>query len=92
MTSNLINMKSKLYEVKAILRKTKAKFFVDLKVGDVIQFDLDIEPIYRGRSGLRTTDVHVTNHETDVDAYCSMNMINNYIECFELEEFHVPVV
>lgn len=87
---NVITLISGPKEVKAILGKTKAQFFVDLKVGNVIECTLVLANPGRGR-GLYATYIKVRNITTGTKSSDSLTMISKYLDNFELVDF-IPSV
>ena len=81
----MILLKSQIYTVSKILKKTKAKMFTDLNIGDKIIFSI---PIKRAGIGSRgnsyTSYITITNLNTDDTTQESFNQIGNRLDCFEL--------
>lgn len=84
-----IRLKSGSFEVTKIVKKTKARGFVDLAVGDVIEFSCNF---------MRTTGASCGNYALGVGVHrrsptgpqciagCSQNELFNRLACFELKE------
>lgn len=79
-----IEMKSDEITVKKILRKTQARMFKDLKVGDKIQFSVPIEAAGRNRSTYATY-IKATNLGTNETTCSSFNQLPTVLKAFEFE-------
>lgn len=85
-----INLKSGSFEVTKIVKKTKARGFVDLAVGDVIEFSCNFMRTTGASRGNYALDVGVRRRD-ELDrsvpiACCSQNELFNRLACFELKE------
>lgn len=83
-----IKMTSKPYRITKILKPTKARVFVDFKVGDVLQFSTDMRN-HSGASGGGNYASDVTTHNItqgkSVVKYMA-ELINLLGRAYELEE------
>lgn len=80
-----IRMKSKVFEIKKILRKTQAQGMKDLKVGDKIQFETGLQ-YTTCRRGNSASNVAMINLQTSERTWKSESMWLNLLDSFELEE------
>lgn len=80
-----IYLKSDILVVTKINKKTKAKMFENLKVGDKIEFSVPIK--YAGRNhGSYATYIGVRNVETGEETSSSFNQLPTVLRAFEFEE------
>lgn len=82
-----IKLKSKNYEIVKLNRKTKAKGFCNLKVGDVIYFETEIKEAGRYNNRLYASGFDCINAKTN--EYVGGFTHNNspyYLDIFELKE------
>lgn len=87
MMNREIKLKSKNYEITKLNRKTKAKGFCDLKVGDVIYFETVIKRAGRNGNSLYASGFRCINAKKNV--YISgftHNESSLYLSIFELKE------
>lgn len=80
-----IILHSDTLKVIKINRKTKAKMFENLKVGDIVQFSVPIKQAGRGRSGTYATYIKALNIETGEETESSFNQIPIILDAFEFE-------
>lgn len=79
-----IVLESDTLVVTKINRKTKAKMFENLKVGDKIKFSVPIK--YAGRNhGSYATYILIKNIETGETTHSSFNQLPSILDAFELE-------
>ena len=82
-----IILKSKKYRITKLNRKTKAKGFCDLKVGDVIYFQDEIAPCGRNGDRLYASGFDCVNDKTkEIIGGFTHNESPKYLSIFELEE------
>lgn len=83
-----ISLKSPVYEVSGVLKKTKAKFWSELKVGDKIQFQNTIKYVGGASNGLYATLYHVTvcGSSPEVSGVFSQNEVCRYLKMFNIKE------
>ena len=81
-----ITLKSGILEVKEVKKKTRAKMFEDLKVGDRIQLSIPVD--YAGTlhssSGTMASYITAENLETGETTRASFNQMPRRLEVFEL--------
>ena len=84
----MIVMESKTLRVSKILKKSSAKMFSDLKVGDTIKFSVDLERAggYRGTYATYIKAEHLESGNTN---YSSFNQMLSIVSSFEFEEVAV---
>jgi membrane protease subunit (stomatin/prohibitin family) len=80
-----IVLDSGVITVKAINKKTQAKMFKDLKVGDQIYFSVPIEAAGRNRSTYATY-ITVINMKTLEKTESSFNQLPTILKAFEFEQ------
>lgn len=80
-----IILDSGVITVKAIKKKTQAKMFKDLKIGDQIYFSVPIEAAGRNRSTYATY-ITVTNMKTLEKTESSFNQLPTILKAFEFEQ------
>lgn len=74
-----------LFEVLAVKKKTRAKFFKNLTQGDVIFLEFDISTRLTGASnGIYVPTITVVNLKTNEEANFTYHNLLNRMECFEL--------
>lgn len=87
MMNREIKLKSKNYEITKLNRKTKAKGFCDLKVGDVIYFETVIKRAGRNGNRLYASSFSCIDAKKNV---CIREFTHNesslYLSVFELKE------
>lgn len=81
----LINLKSPVYEVMFIYRKSSAIFFKDLKVGDRIQFNNVMQDVWAGNKSY-ASQYAVKNLETGDIHVKTQSMMVKCLEAFQLSE------
>lgn len=81
---NTIILTSDIITIIKINRKTKAKMFENLKVGDKIKFSVPLERAGRNR-GTYATYIEIKNIETDESTYSSFNQLPTILNAFEFE-------
>ncbi|HEY5561962.1 MAG TPA: hypothetical protein VIK72_09465 [Clostridiaceae bacterium] len=79
-----IILKSDIITVTKINRKTKAKMFENLKVGDKIEFSVPIKHAGSNR-GTYATYIGVRNVETREETSISFNQLPTVLRAFEFE-------
>ena len=82
-----IKLRSKNYEITKLNRKTTAKGFCDLKIGDVIYFETVIKRAGRNGNSLYASSFICINTKTNI---CIREFTHNesslYLSIFELKE------
>lgn len=81
-----IIMKSEKLVVSRIIDKTRAKFFKDLKRGDVIEFSVPLKAAGSNK-GTYATDVKVYCYRTNDYTHKTFNQMANVLLNFDFEEF-----
>ena len=81
---NTIILKSFIQTVTKINRKTKAKLFKDLKIGDKVEFSVPIKRAGSNRSTYATY-IEIKNIETNEYTYSSFNQLPKILDTFEFE-------
>ena len=84
---NTILLTSQVLEVAKINRKTKAKMFGNLNVGDVIEFSVPIKQAGSNR-GTYATYITATNLKTGEKTSSSFNQIPKILEAFEFKQVY----
>ena len=74
-------MESKTLRVSKTLKKSSAKMFSDLKVGDTVKFSVDLK-----RAGSYTTYIKAEHLESGNTNHSSFNQMSSIISRFEFEE------
>jgi hypothetical protein len=82
--SNIL-MISSIYTITNIKRKTNAKMFKNLKIGDKIEFFVPIKPADGGYRGTYAMYIAIRNISTSEVALNSFNQLPKILESFELE-------
>lgn len=72
------------YKVTKILKKTKAKMFQNVNMGDCIKFSADV--ICDRKYNDTKTYVYCTNLTTNESVYKTFNELNHILRCFEFAE------
>lgn len=82
-----IKLQSKKYEIVKLNRKTKARGFCNLKVGDIIYFETEIEEAGRNGNRLYASGFSCINGKTNeyVGGF-THNESPRYLDIFELKE------
>lgn len=81
---NPIYLTSDILTITKINRKTKAKMFENLKVGDKIRFSVPLK--YAGRNrGTYATYIEIMNMKTYEKTHSSFNQLPIILDAFELE-------
>lgn len=82
-----IILQSKKYKIVKFNRKTKAKCFCNLKVGDIIYFETEIKPAGRYNNRLYASGFNCKNAVTNeyIGGF-THNDSPRYLSIFELEE------
>lgn len=80
-----IILSSKILTVEKINRKTKAKMFEDLKVGDKIQFEVELKRA-GGNRGTYATYIKATNLENNEITHSSFNQMPRILDAFGFKE------
>lgn len=82
-----VKLQSKKYEITKLNRKTKAKGFCNLKVGDIIYFETEIKPAGRYNNKLYASGFGCINAITkEYVGGFTHNMSPYYLDIFELKE------
>lgn len=80
-----IIMESAPYEVTGV-RKTQARFWKDVKVGDVLRFRQEVRRQSGHSRGPHAVDIKITNETSGKMAFNSMTQASNNMRGFGLEE------
>ncbi len=81
----MIVMESKTLRVSKILKKSSAKMFSDLKVGDTIKFSVNLERA-GGNGGTYANYIKAEHLESGNTNHSSFNQMPSIISRFEFEE------
>ena len=81
----MIVMESKTLRVSKILKKSSAKMFSDLKVGDTVKFSVDLKRAGRN-GGSYATYIKAEHLESGNTNHSSFNQMPSIISRFEFEE------
>ncbi len=81
-----IELLSKKYVIKSILRKTQASVLKDFKVGDEIIFTMELYSPGRGGNGLYATQYTINNITQGTSKTDVLSSITPFFTIFELEE------
>lgn len=82
-----IKLKSDKYKIIKINRKTKAKGFCNLKIGDIIRFETEIKRAGRNGNSLYASGFSVFNDNTnELIGGFTHNESTLYLSIFELEK------
>jgi len=81
-----IKLTSPMYVIRKQVKKTKARFWNDVKVGDIVRFHTNLINTLGASNGLYALDIMVTNGRTLEDCTFSQNELLRYMSCFKLEE------
>lgn len=73
-------------KVTKINRKSSSPCFKDLKIGDVIEFSIEIKRVGSSSRGTRAAYITCCNEQTGYESNLSFNQIGNILHCCELEE------
>lgn len=85
-----IKLQSKKYEITKLNRKTKAKGFCNLKVGDIIYFETEIKPAGRYNNKLYASGFDCINATTkEYIGGFTHNTSPYYLDIFELKEVDI---
>ena len=83
----MITLESKDLEITMILKKTNARFFKDLKVGDIIRVTMILRRVERNNKGnLHASHVQVLNLKTGDYFMDSITRTVSYLENFDWQE------
>ncbi len=82
----MIVMESKTLRVSKILKKSSAKMFSDLKVGDTIKFSVNLERAGGNNRGTYATYIKAEHLESGNTNHSSFNQMPSIISRFEFEE------
>ena len=81
----MIVMESKTLRISKILKKSSAKMFADLKVGDTVKFSVDLKRVGRN-GGTYATYIKAEHLESGNTNHSSFNQMSSIISRFEFEE------
>ena len=84
---NIIKMESKQLRVVGIKKRTSAKMFKDIRVGDKLIFSTEVNSVgrgYRGRS--YACGIHIENISNGDSTTKTYNQTGFIYDCFEFEE------
>ncbi len=80
-------LKSDVFVVKSIHKKTKAKFFEDLHVGDLLQVEMELRHTGSASGGgTYASYMTVRNLSKDTSVVNSQSQLVNNLRNFEIEE------
>ena len=82
----MIVMESKTLRISKILKKSSAKMFSDLKVGDTVKFSVDLKRAGCGISSTYATYIKAEHLESGNTNHSSFNQMSSIISRFEFEE------
>ena len=82
----MIVLSSGTLRVKKLLKKTSAKIFKDLKVGDTVEFTVKLQRAGSSRGRTYSTYIQFKNLNNDETSFNSFNQIANILDKFEFEE------
>jgi hypothetical protein len=69
-----------------VLKKTKAKMFMDLKQDDIIELTVDLSPTGYSRNGIYAKYINCSNLITGDKSEFSFNQLAKILECFKLKQ------
>lgn len=82
-----IVLKSKPLKVVKILKKSKARMFENVEVGDILEISVPIKHVGRNNRASRTVDFEVLNLSKSPDrTYKTVNQLPSLLENLKLEE------
>lgn len=81
----MIVMESKTLRISKILKKSSAKMFSDLKVGDTVKFSVDLKRAGCSK-GTYATYIKAEHLESGNTNHSSFNQMSSIISRFEFEE------
>ena len=84
----MIVMESKTLRISKILKKSSAKMFADLKVGDTVKFSVNLERAGCNR-GTYATYIKAEHLESGNTNHSSFNQMPSIVSRFEFEEVAV---
>lgn len=79
-----IMLRSDPITISKILKKTKAKMFENLKMGDSIEFSVPLKPAGRNK-GTYATYITIKNLKTGEETQSSFNQLPIVLKSFEFE-------
>jgi len=82
-----IVLKSDIFEITKVKRKTKANMLENLKAGDLIQLSVDASPVGSNRGSTYASYIKIEDLKTKECAYKSFNQIWGLYNTFELEQY-----
>lgn len=75
------------FKVVGIKKSTKAKMLKNLKVGDVVKFEVELKPAGQNR-GTHATYIKITDWKSDDFTKKSFNELSHVFSILDLEEFN----
>lgn len=85
--NNQIYLTSPTLKVTKILKKTNAKHFKELKIGDEFQIRSKLSRVGRNGNSLYATNLEFSKNSGEfVKTFHTYNTIEKYLVCFELVE------
>lgn len=83
-----ISLESQIYKIEGISKKTKAKFWSGLKVGDRLQFKNTIQYVGGASNGLYATcyQVILCGSDPETSGIFTQNEICRYLKIFDLSK------
>ena len=85
--NNQIYLTSPKLKVTKIIKKTSAKYFNELKIGDVFQIRCKLSRVGRNGNSLYATNLEFSKNSGEfIKTHHTYNTIENYLACFELIE------
>lgn len=79
-------LRSRRLVITDIRKKTTARLFTDLKVGDNFRFTVQLKNTTGASSGLYALSVRVSNLTTGDSKVFSQNEVLKYLDCFGYQE------
>lgn len=82
-----VMLKSKVLKVVGFNRRTRAKMFENLRIGDLLLLSIPVKAVGRGSRGNSYAPcITVKNLITDEEVYITFNYLPRLLNCFILEE------
>lgn len=81
----MIIMESKILKVDKILKKSSAKMFSDLKVGDTVKFSVELKRVGCNK-GTYATYIKAEHIESGNTNHSSFNQMSSVVSRFEFKE------
>ena len=85
--SNQIYLTSPKLKVAKVLKRTNARYFKELKIGDVFQIRNELSRVGRNGNSIYATNLELSKNSGEfVKTHHTYNTIEKYLVCFELIE------